>query len=94
MDEAEARAFALAKAYELRAMTWRRRRDRLLDKPETDETTGPSGVEYQRETYAVWDDAREGDLRVFVAVDDGGRRAYAPLVESFIVAPDGSFVGE
>jgi hypothetical protein len=28
------------------------------------------------------------------AIDDGGVRALMPLGESFILAPDGSFVGE
>ena len=28
------------------------------------------------------------------AIDDGGLRAFAPLSDDFIMAPDGSFVGE
>jgi hypothetical protein len=28
------------------------------------------------------------------AIDDGGWRSFAPLADDFIVAPDGSFVGE
>jgi len=35
-----------------------------------------------------------GDVRVLVAVDDGGMYAFKPLTDSFILAPDGSFVGE
>ncbi len=27
-------------------------------------------------------------------IDDGGLHAFAPLVDSFIMAPDGSFIGE
>ena len=29
-----------------------------------------------------------------VHVDDGGLRAFVPLTEDFIMAPDGSFIGE
>ncbi len=49
---------------------------------------------YQVETVAVWDGGKEGDLRVMVTVDDGGWRAFVPLSEHFILAPDGSLVGE
>jgi hypothetical protein len=55
---------------------------------------GESGTRYQAEIEVVWDDKRDGNLRVFAAIDDGGWRAFAPLTNSFIVAPDGSFVGE
>jgi hypothetical protein len=33
-------------------------------------------------------------MRVLAAIDDGGWHALVPLMASFIVAPDGSFVGE
>jgi hypothetical protein len=29
-----------------------------------------------------------------VSIDDGGWRAFLPWTDSFIIAPDGSFVGE
>jgi len=29
-----------------------------------------------------------------VSIDDGGWRAFFPTTESFIMAPNGSFVGE
>jgi len=29
-----------------------------------------------------------------VSIDDGGLRAFFPITDSFIVAQDGSFVGE
>jgi hypothetical protein len=31
---------------------------------------------------------------VFVQIDDGGWRAFTPMSDSFIIAPDGSFVGD
>jgi hypothetical protein len=58
------------------------------------DVTGPSGTTHQVETLAFWDDREEGDLRVLVAVDDGGWTAFSPLAEGFIIAPDGRFVGE
>ncbi|MEI2731013.1 MAG: hypothetical protein V9G08_03230 [Dermatophilaceae bacterium] len=44
---------------------------------------------------AFWDNPKRKDnLRVALSIDDGGRRAFMPLTESFIVAPDGTFIGE
>ncbi|MGA3218599.1 MAG: hypothetical protein ABSE77_05910 [Acidimicrobiales bacterium] len=40
-----------------------------------------------------WDSGRPGDLRVMVAMDDGGFSAFRPLTVGFIVRPDGTFVG-
>jgi hypothetical protein len=94
MDKAEARAVAVARARELRQLSWAELRDRYLDDPETVDVVGSTGATYQVQTLAVWDGAEGGDLRVFVAVDDGGWRAFAPLSEDFIIGPDGSFVGE
>lgn len=67
---------------------------RLVSAPKTVEIRGDSGVLYQLETEAVWDDKTEGHLRVIVSIDDGGWRALSPMTDSFIVAPDGSFIGE
>jgi len=40
------------------------------------------------------DDMSRQTLRVMGSVDDGGWRALSPLTDSFILAPDGSFVDE
>jgi hypothetical protein len=53
-----------------------------------------SGVRYQVEVQAVWDGHQPGNLRVIIAIDDGGWRALSPLSTDFIVASDGSFLGE
>lgn len=66
----------------------------LIDEPENFEVRAPSGSEYQFEISACWDDRPDGDLRIFVSIDDGGWRASCPLTSSFILSPDGSFVGE
>ena len=94
MNKAEAREVALARVAELRQLDWSELRDRYLRRPETLEVSRPSGAAYQVETEAFWDGRKEGDLRVTVTVDDGGWRAFVPLGESFILARDGTFVGE
>ncbi len=94
MDKDEARAVARARIDELRELSLLELRDRYFDDTETVEIQGPSGTTYQVETSAFWDGKKDDNLRVVVAIDDGGFRAFFPLSESFIVAPDGSFVGE
>ncbi len=74
-------------------MSWEELRAAYLKRPETVEVRGPSGTTYQVETEALWDGGKDGALRVFVKVDDGRWRAFCPLTEDFILAPDGSFVG-
>ena len=64
---------------------------------ESDEYTvvRESGVQYQVEVQAFWDSPRQpANLRVIIAIDDGEWRAFHPLSTDFIVASDGSFVGE
>ena len=58
------------------------------------EVVGADGRTYQLEIKVFWDSKKGGDVRVFVAADDGGWRAFIPLTDSFIMAPDGHFVGE
>jgi hypothetical protein len=94
VDKGEARRIAVARIDELRKMTWEQLRQRYLKRSETHEVSGPSGTVYQVMSEAFWDGAKEGDLRVIVKVDDGGWRAFMPLSEGFILAPDGSFVDE
>jgi hypothetical protein len=66
----------------------------LIDHGETFERTAPSGVTYQIETQVFVDDMSRQTLRVMGSIDDGGWRALSPLCDDFILAPDGSFVGE
>jgi hypothetical protein len=58
------------------------------------ERTAPSGTKYQVEIQFFWDNRTGGNVRVRGAIDDGGWRAFMPLIRDFIKAPDGSFVGE
>lgn len=66
----------------------------LLDQTEHIDVVGASGANYQVEVQVMWDGPRTGDLRVIGAVDDGGWRAFTPLTDSFILQPDGTFVGD
>jgi hypothetical protein len=37
-----------------------------------------------------WDGKKGADLRVMVAADDGGWRAFKPLTDDFVMRPDGT----
>jgi|GEM_PF-997182 len=93
MDENEARAIISRYLAAYRGKTYNELR-RLLREQDCFETHGPSGVWYQIEIQAITDDARRRTIRVCGAIDDGGPRAYRPLTDDFIMAPDGAFVGE
>jgi hypothetical protein len=60
------------------------------------EAIGASGVAYGVEIEIRWDSPqRKTDVRVLVAVDDHRWPAgFRPVTDSFIVAPDGRFIGE
>jgi hypothetical protein len=94
MDRAVALAIAHAELAELREATYSQLVERLIDKQEVAERVGASGTRYQIEKQAIRDDKPNGNLRVIVSIDDDGWRAYSPLGEDFIRAPDGSFIGE
>ena len=61
---------------------------------ETSQVSGGSGTQYQLEVQVFWDGINQQNIRVMASIDDGGWRAFAPLTDSIIMAPDGSFVGE
>jgi hypothetical protein len=52
------------------------------------------GAVYYAVIDFVWDNKPGGAVRVIGMIDDGGWRAFSPLSDSFIKAPDGSFVDE
>lgn len=54
----------------------------------------PPRTEYQVQIAVFFDDKENRNLRVRGAIDDGGWRALLPLCDDFIMAPDGSFIGE
>jgi len=67
-----------------------------IDKVETFEVVGKSGVKYQLEIQYMWDDPKQpnGNVRVWVNIDDGGWRAFKPMSECFIISSEGKFIGE
>ena len=59
------------------------------------EISSPLGQRYQLEFGVLWDDKPGGNVRVMLSIDDGTfRAAFRPMTDSFIVAPDGAFIGE
>ena len=65
----------------------------LMGTPQVAEVLGPSGVKYQLEVEVFWDSRKGGDIRVLAGIHDGGWRAFKPLCDDFILAPNGAFVG-
>jgi hypothetical protein len=98
MNEAEAREILQHYLNGLRHLAYEGLVDRYLDATQAIELTiGLSGAHYQVEVQAMWDDPRRkhANLLVIVSIDDGrGWRAFSPLTDGFIRAPDGSFIGE
>lgn len=92
MDKAEARSFSDRRVTELRQQSYEELRDDWLDKADADGYTGPSGTWYQVETQAFWDDKKSKHLRVLVSIDPGG--GWRGMTDSFIIAPDSSFIEE
>lgn len=67
-------------------------REQRVDAPET---TAPSGRQYFMEFQFFWDAKADEDVRVTGSISDGrGIRAFVPLTDSFILNPEGRFVGE
>jgi len=95
MDKSEARAvlaqqLAVYRGYSYGDLT------KLIGTNSAVQVSGPSGAEYQIEIDVMWDSPRDKvDIRVMGAIDDGRLPgALLPLCDSFILAPDGKFVGE
>jgi hypothetical protein len=93
MDRAEAKALLLGESAKYRTKSYAEL-STLVGHPDTYEVKGASGVVYQLERQAFWDDKPNDVLRVRLAIDDGGIRAYFPMIEDFLISPDGQFVGE
>jgi hypothetical protein len=93
MDKEEARPLL---ATEISAWRSRSYADLVgqMKEPSAFEVEGASGAKYQVEIEVFWDDKPGGNIRVICSIDDGGWRAFSPLSDDFIMAPDGSFVDE
>jgi len=94
MDRDEAGQIAKSILDVLRGETYQELQRFTLEDPDHREVVGRSGTRYQIEVASFWDDRPNGNLRVIVAVDDFGWRAFKPLSWSFIMTSEGGFVGE
>lgn len=93
MDKQEAEALLRGKLGEYRVLPYSELAARI-DTGDYCTVPGASSPEYQLEIQIFWDDDAGKNVRVIGSIDDGGLRAFFPLTYSFIMAPDGTFVGE
>ena len=66
----------------------------LLSTSEPFEGTTSDGIAYSGKIYAVWDGHPHHNLRVWSDVSWGGWSDFYPATVTFIMGPDGTFVGE
>jgi hypothetical protein len=93
MDGKQARGFLAEQLALYRCKTYSELLS-LIGAQETIEVNGPNGASFQIEIDVFWDDQNKRNIRVCGAIDDGGWRSLIPLTDDFIMAPNGSFVGE
>jgi hypothetical protein len=93
MNKAEASSIAEERIGRLRGLTYASLAAHVDQHPVT-ETVERHGVIYHLQTAYHWDSHPGGNVRVIVAVDDGGIRAFVPFTSDFIKSPSGQFVGE
>ena len=94
MDRSEAQALLRVQLNDYRTRSYASLTE-LVGTSERTEVIGPSGQPYQCVVNLMWDDKPGGNIRVLAAIDDGTfRTAVVPMTDDFIMAPDGSFVGE
>jgi hypothetical protein len=89
-----ARSLLAQRVAELREQSFAELRDAWLNEPDCEQVTGPDGREYQIEIDAFWNDRGQENLRVWVSVWGGGRWGIAGMPDSFVIAPDGTFLYE
>ncbi len=93
MDKEKARVVLARALQPYRAKSYAELRG-LIGQVDAHEVANPDGPDFQVEIEAFWDHRPDGNICVSGGIDDGGWSAFSPLCENFIVAPDGSFVGE
>ncbi len=93
MNEAFAREILQRELSSWRAKSYRELVE-FIDHVHTAEILGADNHRYQIEIQSFWDSRRRDNVRVLGTVDDGGWRAFKPLAEDFIMAPNGEFIGE
>ena len=93
MDKEKARAVLLETLRPYRAKSYVELGD-LIGEIDVYQIENPDGADFQIEIPVFWDHKPDGSICVSGGIDDGGWSAFAPLCEGFILAPNGSFVGE
>ena len=93
MDTAEANSVLASEMRKYRARSYAELRVRIGSEDDFI-ATAPSGKQYQVEVNFFWDDMPDENIRVMGAIDDGSWRSMIPLTDSFILSPDGKFIGE
>jgi hypothetical protein len=66
----------------------------LMGDVSTKTVQGLDGRQYQVEYEAFWDDSKQKNIRLLVSASGGGFDDFAPATASFIISPDGCYVGE
>lgn len=97
LNKAEARRLAAEALEPLRTVTYEQLVFEYLEESHISLVYDRDGVEYNLEVSAMWDSRRERTVRVIACVDDGSVRwgiVNVAECDDFIIAPDGSFVGE
>ena len=93
MNKQEAQSLLRKTLKRYRKLSYDELRD-MMGKIDILEVEGETGTQYQVEVQVFWDNKRKQNIRVLGAIDDGGWRAFLPITDSFIVASDGTFIGE
>ena len=88
-----ARLLIAEKIKELRKLTYGELL-KFMKRPTVYAAKGPDGKEYCLEVEVFWDSKKGGNLRVLVCGDASGFDAFRPETDDFILAPDGTCVGE
>lgn len=66
----------------------------LLERQDVYEIIGKTGIKYNIEIQAFYDD-RKGSIRVCGAIDDGsGFTSFIPMTSDFIMSTESKFIGE
>ncbi len=93
MDKEKARAVLAEALQPYRAKSYAALRD-FIGEIDVYQIANPDGSDFQIEIQAIWDGNPDSEIRVLGCIDDGGWSAFSPLSDDFVMAPDGSFVGE
>lgn len=92
MDKKEAKVVISKKLKQLESLSYREFVNWIAcRKVEVYEEVGDSGVKYQIEIEAMWDDKPEGAIRVMAGIDDGALlSALKPITLDFLITKDGA----